>query len=269
MKPEQIHLVPLADLKVESQVRQHFDDKSIDFLAASLTQTGQLQPIRCRQQGNELIVVDGERRLRAAQQAGLPALQVIIESDNLSKGEVVQRQLISNCQREDLTPLEKAKGIAELMTATGWNASEVAQRLGMSSATISRLLTLLELPPEIQAQVAAGKIAPSAAAELAKVQDSDRQAELAGKVAAGELTRDQVAKAAKQKKRVSAPKSTSERLTAMLGLGRVVSVFAPQLSLESLIELLEELLAKARRAKTQNASLATFSKLLEDQCRTA
>ena len=63
-------------------------------------------------------------------------------------------------------------------------------------------------------------------------------------------------------------KTPSGRLIAMLGLGRVVSVIAPALSLEAVIELLEELLAKARKAKGQNLSLATFGKLLEDQCRT-
>lgn len=267
MKPEEIQLIPIADINVTAQVRGHFDESALDGLAASLREVGQLQPIRCRLQDRQLVVVDGERRLRAAKRAGITALQVIIEQAELSAGDVVQRQLIANLQREDLAPIEKAKGIASLMKETGWNASEIAAHLGMSNATVSRVLMLLELPEDIQQQVAAGKIAPSAAAELAKVKDSARQSELAGRVASGKLTRDAIAKAARSRKRSSGPKAVSERLIAMLGVGRVVSIFAPSLTIESAIELLEELLSKARKAKAQNLSIPTFSKLLEDQSR--
>jgi ParB family chromosome partitioning protein len=267
MSLAQIQLVPIADIHVTDQVRREFDETALEGLAVSLREVGQLQPIRCRFKDRKFVVVDGERRLRAAQRAGIAALQVIVEPTELSASDVVQRQLIANLQREDLSPLEKAKGIASLMTETGWNASEVAAHLGMSNATVSRILTLLELPEDIQQQVAAGKIAPSAAAELAKVKDAARQSELAGQVASGKLTRDGLAKATRPRKRRVGAKPVSERLIAMLGAGRVVSIFAPSLSIESAIELLEELLAKARKAKVQNLSIPTFAKLLEDQSR--
>lgn len=261
--------IPLSSLDSTRQVREFFDSESLAGLAETLKSEGQLQPIRVRKLGDKFIITDGERRFRAAKLAGLRELEAIIEERELTPAEITERSLIANCQREDLTPLEKARGIDSLMTETGWNASEVAQRLGMSNPTVSRLLTLLSLPEEIQEQVASGKIAPSAAAELAKVKDAERRSDLAGQLASGKLTRDEVAKAAKKpKRRSSAPKPASERLIAMLGLGRVVSVLAPSLSMESVIELLEELLAKARKAKSQSLSLATFSKLLEDQCRT-
>lgn len=264
-------LVSIALQKLEAvpQVRTRFCEEDLAGLAETLKQQGQLQPIRVRMVGGKYFITDGERRFRAAKLAGLQELEAIIEERELSPPEITERSLIANCQREDLTPLEKARGIDSLMTETGWNASEVAQRLGMSNPTVSRLLTLLTLPEEIQEQVASGKIAPSAAAELAKVKDAERRSDLAGQLASGKLTRDEVAKAAKKpKRRSSVPKPASERLIAMLGLGRVVSVLAPSLSMESVIELLEELLAKARKAKSQSLSLATFSKLLEDQCRT-
>lgn len=269
MPQERMIRLAVEKFSVAKQVREQFDEESIAGLAATLKAQGQLQPVRVRKVGDKYILVDGERRYRAAKLAGLGELDAIIEEQELTSAEITERSLIANCQREDLTPLEKARGIDSLMTETGWNASEVAQRLGMSNPTVSRLLTLLSLPEEIQEQVASGKIAPSAAAELAKVKDAERRSDLAGQLASGKLTRDEVAKAAKKpKRRSSARKPASERLIAMLGLGRVVSVLAPSLSMESVIELLEELLAKARKAKSQSLSLATFSKLLEDQCRT-
>ena len=268
MSPIQQKQLPIDQIVSTKQVREIFDAESLAGLAETLGCHGLLQPIRVRKSGDRFVITDGERRFRAAKLAGLTELDAIIEERELTSAEITERSLIANCQREDLTPLEKARGIDSLMSETGWNASEVAQRLGMSNATVSRLLTLLSLPEEIQEQVASGKIAPSAAAELAKVKEAERRSDLAGQLASGKLTRDEVAKAAKKpKKRSLAPKPASERLIAMLGLGRVVSVLAPSLSIESVIELLEELLAKARKAKTQNLSLATFARFLEDQCR--
>lgn len=270
MPHEQLIRVPINKIVAVGQVREQFDEESIAGLAATLKTQGQLQPIRVRKVGEKYVITDGERRYRAAKVAGLSELDAIIEERDLTSGEVIERSLIANCQREDLAPLEKASGIASLMKETGWNASEVANRLGMTNATVSRLLSLLELPAEIQDQVTSGKIAPSAAVELAKVQDRAKQQELASQVASGHLTRDAIAGAAKRKKRAASrpEKPASGRLVAILGLGRVVSIIAPVLSLEGAIELLEELLAKARKAKAQSLSLATFAKLLEDQCRT-
>lgn len=269
MPQERMIRIAVEKISAAKQVREQFDEESIAGLAATLKAQGQLQPVRVRKAGDKYILVDGERRYRAAKVAGLTELDAIVEERELTPDEITERSLVANCQREDLKPLEKARGIAELMKQTGQNASEVSGRLGMSNAMVSRLLGLLELPADIQEQIASGKISPSAAVELAKVRDSRLQSELAGQVASGKLTRDGIAKAAKPKKRSasSAGKPASGRLIAMLGLGRVVSVIAPVLTVETVIELLEDLIAKARKAKGQNLSLATFSRLLEDQAR--
>jgi ParB family chromosome partitioning protein len=179
MPQERMIRLAVEKISAAKQVREQFDEESIAGLAATLKAQGQLQPVRVRKVGDKYILVDGERRYRAAKLAGLAELDVIVEEQELTPAETTERSLVANCQREDLKPLEKARGIDSLMTETGWNASEVAQRLGMSNATVSRLLTLLTLSEEIQEQVASGKIAPSAAAELAKVKDADRRSDLA------------------------------------------------------------------------------------------
>ena len=269
MSHEQIQYVALEKITTALQVREHFDEESLQGLAESLKEVGQLQPIRVRKGGDKLVIVDGERRFRAARKAGLAQLAIIIEDKEIGEGAVIQRQLIANCQRDDLTPMEKARGIGSLMEETGWNASEVASKLGMSNAMVSRLLALLALPQSIQEQIVAGNIGASAAIELAKVQDPAKQQDLASQVASGRLTRDGIAKAAKARGRSGSGsgKPPSSRLIAMLGLGRVISIIAPALSLDGIVELLEELLAKARKAKAQSLSVGTFQKLLEDTCR--
>ena len=120
---EQIQYIPLDKIEVDPQVRKAFDEESIDGLVASLKVVGQLQPIRVRKVADKFRVVCGERRTRAARLAGLTTLAAIIEVRDLSEGEVLQRQIIENCQRENLCPIEKARGITRLMEVMNSNTN--------------------------------------------------------------------------------------------------------------------------------------------------
>lgn len=264
---EQIQHIPLDKIVADVQVRKAFDEEGLIGLAASLTAVGQLQPCRVRKLGDKYVIVDGERRYRAAKLAGLTTLAVIIEGKELCEGEVIQRQYISNCQREDLSPLEKATAIASLMNVTGWKAGEAATRLGISNGTATRLLALLTLPEPIRDQVAAGVIPASAAYELSRVGDAGQQQELANKFAAGRLTRDALAGAikAQTKGTTKVPSAVTGRATAQLGEGRTVTVVGHSLNLEGFIGILEEALAKARKVRPQGVELKTFVKMLKDQ----
>ncbi len=268
---EQIQHIPLDKIVANVQVRKVFDQESLDGMATSLKEVGQLQPCRVRRFGEKFMLVSGERRWRAAPMAGLTSLAVIIEGKDLCEGEVLQRQLIENVQREDLTPLEKATAIVELMKSTGWKAGEAATRLGISNASATRLLAMLTLPESIQNQVAAGLIPASAAYELSRVGDAGQQQELANQFAAGRLTRDGLAGAIKaQAKSVTKdPSVATGRATAQLGDGRTVTVVGHSLSLEGFIEILEELLGKARKVRPQGVELGTFIAMLKDQCKAA
>jgi ParB family chromosome partitioning protein len=268
---EQIQYPRLDQVATASQVREHFDEESIYGLAMSLKEVGQLQPIRVRKVGDKFVIVDGERRFRAAKKAGFTTIAAIIEEKDMTGGEVVQRQMIANCQREDLTPLEKSKAVAGLMEETGWNASQVAAKLGLSNATVTRLLALLTLPAEVQKRVASGEIAASAAYELARVEDAGEQAKLANQLASGRLTRDGLTGAMKASRNEKPPAGGTQaaRATAVLGPGRSVTVACADLTLERFIELIEELLAKARKVRPQGVELSTFVKMLRDQSRTA
>lgn len=269
MNREQIQYLPLDQIQAATQVRMHFDEEAIHGLALSLKEIGQLQPIRVRKVGEKFVIVDGERRHRATRKAGLTTIAVIIEDKELNQGELIQRQLIANCQREELTPLEKARAIKNLMDATGWNASQVSAKLGVSNATTTRLLSLLNLPAALQRKVEQGRIAVSAAYELAKVSDVDRQAELSQQVADGQLTRDGLTGALKAERKETTTSTTPSRATAVLAPGRSITVTSDSLDLERIIQLIEDLLAKARKVRPQGVELSTFIKMLRDQAKAA
>lgn len=264
---EQIQYIPLDKIEVEPQVRKSFDEESLESLVASLKAVGQLQPIRVRKVADKFRVVCGERRTRAARLAGLTTLAAIIEGRDLSEGEVLQRQIIENCQRENLCPIEKARGITRLMEVTGWKIGEAAAKLGMSAGMATKLLGVLKLAEPIQQQVASGAIAVSAAYELSRVDDAAVQSELAGELAAGRLTRDGLTGAIKARSNPNKPSKSelTTRVTALLSGGRTVTVTGPSLNLEGFIELVEELLTKARKVRPQGVELGTFAKMLRDQ----
>ncbi len=272
---ERMEFLTLDQLHVQPQVRTKFDEESLQGLAMSLKSAGQLLPIRVRLQDGKYFIVDGERRFRAAKLAGLNGLNCVVESRSLKEGDILLQNLIANIQRDDLQPMEKAEGFAKLMSATGWIASEVAAKSGVSNGTITRSLALLTLPESIQDQVITGVIPASAAYELSRVEDSGQQQELANQFAAGRLTRDRLAGAIKArakspaKGRMEAPSVATGRATALLSEGRTVTVVGRSLSLEGFIGILEELLLKARKSRPTGIELGTFLALLKDQNRTA
>ena len=183
---------------------------------------------------------------------------------------MIQRQLIANCQREDLTPLEKARGIDRLMKVTGCTATEAARDTGFSPPTVSRWLKLLLESEEVRQLVEAGKIPASAAYELSLIDDPQRRAEVVGQLVAGQMTRDGVTAARKTIGRKAVDKNGTRlvRVTAILSESRSVTVASAGLTLERFIELIEELLTKAPAApRTQGVELATFIKMLKDQGR--
>lgn len=268
---ERMEFLTLDQLHVRPQVRREFDEESLQGLAMSLKEVGQLQPIRVRLEDGKHFIVDGERRYRAAKLAGLKGLNAVVESRVLKEGDILLQSLISNIQREDLKPIEKSEGFSKLMATTGWSANELAAKTGVSNGTITRSLALLTLPDSIREQIATGVIPASAGYELSRVEDAGQQQELANEFAAGRLTRDSLAGAIKTRTKNPAKSSTKSRssatgrATAQLGDGRTVTVVGPSLTLDGVIEILELLLQKARRERPRGISLGTFLAILKNQ----
>ena len=268
MSEEQIQYLPLDSIHPDpDQPRTEFDPETLRGLAESLKEVGQLVPIRVRRADGRYVIVDGARRLPAARIAGLTTIAVIVEGKDLCRGEVTQRQLIANCQRADLNPLETSNALHGLMEATGWNASTVAGRLGFSNATVSRLLSLGQLPETIRERVQRGEIPLSAASELARVADGETQEALATQVASGTLTRDALTGAIRSSRNGKGSSQAGvNRVSCKLPTG-TVTVAAESLDLEAFIAALEEVLAKARKARTQGIEVGTLAKMFRDQAR--
>ncbi len=139
------------------QPRREFDEKSLAELADSISQHGILQPLLVRPflDGGYQIVA-GERRYRAARMAGLTEVPVVIR--DLSDSETMQLALIENLQREDLTPVEEAKGYKQLMDNYGLKQEEVSRVVGKSRPAIANTLRLLDLPEDILKLISDGKL---------------------------------------------------------------------------------------------------------------
>jgi ParB family chromosome partitioning protein len=266
---EQIQHFPIDELHCVPQIREQLNPELVQQIAQSFQTVGQLQPLRVRLDEGRRLVVDGHHRLAAAPLAAFKTLACIVENQPLDEGEVIQRQLISNCQRESVKPLEAARAIQRLMERTGWKAGQAGASIGFSNPKVSRLLALLSLPEAITEQVESGSISASAAYELTRVEDAAQQAELAQQMAAGELTRDGVSGARKATKRAASATVEKQpcRVTAILGESRTITVSSDSLTLEKFIALIEELLAKARRERSRGTELSTFISLLKDQAR--
>lgn len=189
-----------------NQPRKEFDEGAIGRLAESLKERGQLQAIRVRFDADldRWVIISGERRFRAAGLAGLATLAAVEASAPMTDDEVLEDQLVENCVREDLRPVEQAHAFRALMAKRGWSAIRLAKALSLNDSSVVRALALLDLPCTVQDQVEQGVIAPATAYEISKVPDADAQVELAAQVVAGKLSRDATAAAVKQRSGVKA-----------------------------------------------------------------
>ncbi|MDR3391450.1 MAG: ParB/RepB/Spo0J family partition protein [Sulfuriferula sp.] len=134
------------------QPRTKMDEVSLAALAESIKTQGLMQPILVREIANQqLEIIAGERRWRAAQMAGLTEVPVLIKS--VADEDALAMALIENIQREDLNPLEEAAGIQRLIDEFGMTHQTAAEAVGRSRSAVSNLLRLLNLQPEIQTLV--------------------------------------------------------------------------------------------------------------------
>ena len=131
-----------------NQPRTEFDPESLARLATSLRERGQLQPIRVRWDDTAscYVVVVGERRLRAAQLAGLESLACVVVAGEPTAEDLLEDQLVENCLREDLKPIEQAKAYKSLMASRGLSTRQLAERLQIGAASVAKALALLDTP---------------------------------------------------------------------------------------------------------------------------
>lgn len=171
-----------------SQPRKYFDPESLSQLADSIAANGIIQPIVVRESDSNgyYQIIAGERRWRAAKQAGLSEVPVVIlDADDRKAAEYA---LIENIQREDLNPLEEATGLKALVEEYSMTQEEIAKEVGKSRAAVANSLRLLELPDDIKDLVEGGLLSAGHARALLGLNDKSRMVEAADKVTFGELS---------------------------------------------------------------------------------
>lgn len=163
------------------QPRKNFEKESLEELSRSIKEHGILQPIVARPVGNGQLghfeIVAGERRWRAAQQAGLHEVPVLIR--NYTNQKTLELSLIENLQRADLNPIEEAEGYQRLQSEFKLTQEQIADRVGKERATVANALRLLRLSPETRALVQAGQLSPGHAKVLLGLSDLSLQKKLA------------------------------------------------------------------------------------------
>ena len=181
--------VPLTQIiPNRNQPRQEFNPEQMEELTASIKENGILQPLTVRElEGGDFELIAGERRLRAAKDAGLETVPVYILSVDADV-EMMEYALVENIQRVDLKPLEKAEGYAILSGKYDLSQDDIAKRVGKSRPAIANALRLLKLPPEIKSSLNSGKISTGHALAILGLRKSLQMMTLHQKVVREELS---------------------------------------------------------------------------------
>lgn len=175
-----------------NQPRKIFDKEKLEELTNSIKENGVIQPILVVKDENGYTIVAGERRWRAAKNAGLKEIPAIIK--DYTDGKKKQVALIENIQREDLNIIEVARAIKELMEIDGYSQSEVSRITGKSLSTVSNIMRLLKLPDKILDYVLEGKLVEGQARALLALDDEKKQIAIAEKIIEKKLTVREVEK---------------------------------------------------------------------------
>ncbi len=187
MRQGDVSKIPMNKIYTNpNQPRKHFDKESLNELAESIRVHGLIQPIIVNQMDDGYMIIAGERRFRASQICGSTEIDAIVKS--YSSKQIAEIAIIENLQREDLNPIEIAKGIKQLMEEYGLTQEKVSERLGKSRSAVANSLRILSLFPEVIDLVEKGKVSFGHAKILVSIDDYATQIILAKKIAKDKLT---------------------------------------------------------------------------------
>ena len=170
-------IIEIDRIIAKDQVREEFSEEDHNKLVATLKTQGQLQPIHVRwsDEDQRYIVMMGERRFRAAKDAGLTELECTIETKNLTTGQIIERQIIENTHRKQLNAVEEGKAYKQLMDLRECTAKDLAADIGVSPNTVQRAVRLLTLPEDILAEVASGQVPKTVIRELQSLKGANAE----------------------------------------------------------------------------------------------
>jgi ParB family chromosome partitioning protein len=173
----------------EFQPRGLVDDESLANLARSIKSNGVIQPIIVRKVGDRFQIIAGERRWRAARQAGLLRVPVVVRE--VAKGQersLLEMALIENIQRENLNPIDEAHAYQRLSVEFRLTQEDIADAVGKDRSSVANYLRLLKLPDDVRADVAAGTLSMGHARALLALADEADQRRTARDIIAKSLS---------------------------------------------------------------------------------
>jgi len=200
------------------QPRKAFDFKSLGELAASIRASGVIQPVIVRRHADGYQLIAGERRWRAARQAGLERIPALVR--DATDAQSLELALIENLLREDLNPMDEAEAYQKLLAQFSWTQEELAQRIGKDRSSIANCLRLLKLPAEIQADLRGGRLTMGHARALLALPTDAEQLRLRDEILAHDwsvrATEDSVRAAEELARKRGAPVKRARRRSAEL-----------------------------------------------------
>lgn len=217
----------------QHQPRKYFQEDRIEELAQSILEHGIIQPLVVRPAAEDTYeLVAGERRWRAARRAGLQKVPCLVREFTDEQNMLVA--IIENLQREDLNPIEEARGLHQMMETYGMTQDEVSKSVSKSRPYISNALRLLKLPEEVQEFVATGKISMGHARALINIKSKSEQLEICKRIIdEGLSVRDVEKLAADQKKKKKSRRPAVKSAETLAMEGRLKDVFGTKVSIDS------------------------------------
>ena len=256
---EVIEKIKIIDIEPNrDQPRRNFDEEAIEELAESIKVYGVIQPIIVTKKDNYYQIVAGERRWRASKKAGLTEMPCIVRDYNERKNKEIA--LIENIQREDLNPIEKARGFRQLIDEYGLKQQELADIMGMNRSTVTNCLRILNLDPRVIDLAIAGKLTEGHCRSLLAF-EGDKQYQIALQIIeTGDTVRDIERKVKNEKNVKKNTKSeqkkyqaiykdienrfqgffgTKVKLDAGIRSGKIIIKYSSNEDLERILDLIE------------------------------
>ncbi|MDP3011542.1 MAG: ParB/RepB/Spo0J family partition protein [Candidatus Hydromicrobium sp.] len=193
--------IPLSQIiEDKNQPRKTFNSETIKELANSIKEQGVINPITVRPKGSKYVIIAGERRFLAAQEAGLKSIPALIRK--ASKDDVMLLSLIENIQREDLNDIDRASALKKLKESTGFTWEIIGSKLGLSKRRVLALVDLLDLPEEIKEDIRSKKLTEKHGRALRQLKDNKDEILKVSKIVKEEkLSGDETIKLVKEVKK--------------------------------------------------------------------
>ena len=231
---DRVIYIDINDIKPGSaQPRMVFDEAKLAELANSIKANGVIQPLIVRESTNGYELVAGERRWRASRIAGLNRVPCIIRNFDDRQNAIVA--IIKNMQREDLNPIEEARGLKAMTEKYGFTQEQVSASLGRSRTYIANSIRLLKLPEEIQQYVSAGQMSAAHGRTIINIPDKQKQKDVADKIIRNDLSVRATEKLADRIKDELKPERKRRKKSSDEEIGKTPEMKAVEAELRSLI----------------------------------